>query len=500
MRTLLAAVLCLVSVALFAQPSLILVNGKVFDNPNAQAIAITGNTITAVGTNDAIRALAKPETRVIDVEHRLVIPGINDAHTHPGMATAAFQINPDLDATWAQVGAAIAGATDETPADLWIMVTVGPPIINDATITKDTLDKLAPGRKVFVSAFTGHNAVLSSAALAELKIAIDARDPFGGSYGRDANGKLNGRVSEYAHYDVDRRFADLATIDELASNIAAFADESIRYGITSVQAMPPASEERFERALAASRVPLRVRMISFPLGDPRRANLAGRSAVKFILDGTPIERGAALRTARYADGTKGRENFADLAPLIKLAVDNRQQLLVHTAGDKTAESVLKAVATTNLSRVRLEHADGLQSDLWPLAKRTGAIAVVNPTHFPFRGTYPAGQYMPAGSLLKAGIPLAIGSDGPMNPFLNIMLAAARPDQPDESLSREDALRAYTSGSAFAENMETKKGKIAPGMLADLAVLSQNILEVPMEILPETHSVLTIIDGKVVYQE
>ena len=97
--------------------------------------------------------------------------------------------------------------------------------------------------------------------------------------------------------------------------------------------------------------------------------------------------------------------------------------------------------------------------------------------------------MLAASIRKARIPLAIGSDGPINPYLNIMFAAARPDQPDEALSREDALRAYTSGSAFAENMETKKGKIAPGMLADLAVLSQNILEVPVEALPETRSVL-----------
>jgi len=416
------------------------------------------------------------------------------------MATAAYQIDNGLDATWEQVGAAIAGAADETPAELWIYVTAGPAIVNDSTITKDTLDKLAPGRKVFINAFTGHNAVLSSAALAALNIPADAKDPMGGAYGRDANGKLNGRLFEYAHYDVDRRFADLASIEELASHIAAFSEEAIRYGITSVQAMTAPSEERFEKAMAAARVPLRVRMISFPLGDLRSPKLAGRGAVKFILDGTPIERGAALRTARYPDDTHGRENFADLAPLIKLAVDNQQQLLVHAAGDKTAESVLKAVATTSLSRVRLEHADGLQRDLWPLTKRTGAIAVVNPTHFPFRGTYPRGEYMLAASLLKAGIPLAIGSDGPMNPYLNIMLAAARPDQPDESISREDALRAYTSGSAFAENMETKKGKIALGMLADIAVLSQNILEIPMETLPETRSVLTIIDGKVVYEE
>lgn len=502
MRTLLALVLCLVSVALFAQPTLVLVNGKVFtgDATTAQAIAITGNTITAVGTNDAIRALAKPETRVIDVAGRMVIPGINDAHTHPGLHTPSFVANSDINTAWPQIAAAISAAVDETPADLWITATVGPKILDDAAITKQTLDKLAPNRKVFIGAFTGHGAVLSSAGLAALGIANTATNPPGGTFGRDAQGNLNGRADEYAHYLVDRRFADLATDEELVTGIRAFADEAARLGITSIQAMPVPSDARFLKALRDAAVPLRVRFMSFPLEVPTRPLLQSGGALKFILDGTPIERGAALRTAEYAGGTKGRENFRDLAPFVKLAVDNNQQLLFHAAGDRTVQSALKAFEGTTLKRPRIEHGDGLQRDLFPLAVKTGAVVVVNPNHFPFRNFYPAGEYMLAASIQKAKIPLAIGSDGPINPYLNIMFAAARPDQPNEALSREDALRAYTSGSAFAENMETKKGKIAPGMLADLAVLSQNILEVPMEALPDTRSVLTIIDGKVVHQE
>jgi predicted amidohydrolase YtcJ len=226
----------------------------------------------------------------------------------------------------------------------------------------------------------------------------------------------------------------------------------------------------------------------------------GGGAIKWILDGTPIEGGAALRTAKYKDGSQGRENFKDIAPLVQLAVDNKLQLLVHTAGDKAVATALNAFAKASLTRPRLEHGDGLQPDLFPLAKQTGAIVVLNPTHFAFSDSYPRGDYMLAGSIAKAGIPIAIGSDGELNPYLNILMASSRRDRPSEALSRMDALRAYTSGSAFAELAETKKGKIAPGMLADVAILSQNILDAPAQSLPETQSVLTIIDGKVVYEQ
>ena len=500
MRTLLAAVLCLVSLPLLAQPSLILTNGKIFDNPNAQAIAITGNTITAVGSAADIGALATPETRVIDVKGGLVIPGFNDAHTHPGTYTQAFVANENIEATWAQVAAAIAAATDETPAELWITAIAGPAIITDANITSQTLDKLAPDRKVLIGSFTGHGAILSSAALQALGIANDAKDPMGGAFGRDAQGNLNGRVTEYAHYLVDRRFADLASDEEIVAGIRAFSEEATRYGITSVQAMPTPNEARFAKLLRASGVPLRVRHIAFPL-DGTSAVVENGGAVKFILDGTPIERGAALRTTQYPDKTRGSENFTDLAPFVKLAAGKNAQLLFHTAGDKTIASALRAFENSTLKRPRLEHGDGLQPDLFPLAQKTGAVVVINPAHFPFRGAYPAaGKYMLAKSIAAAKIPLAIGSDGPLNPGLNLMFATARPDTPAESLTRAEAVGAYTSGSAYAEFMETKKGKIAPGMLADLAVLSQDILEVPAEALPGTRSVLTIIDGKVVHEE
>jgi hypothetical protein len=103
------------------------------------------------------------------------------------------------------------------------------------------------------------------------------------------------------------------------------------------------------------------------------------------------------------------------------------------------------------------------------------------------------------STVAAGIPVAIGSDGPLNPFLNLMFAAVAAANPAEALTREQAVTAYTRGSAYAERRENEKGTLAPGMLADLAVLSQDIFKIPVEALPRTTSVLTIVGGKVVHE-
>jgi predicted amidohydrolase YtcJ len=222
-------------------------------------------------------------------------------------------------------------------------------------------------------------------------------------------------------------------------------------------------------------------------------------AVKWILDGTPLERNAALRNEPYAAGGKGRLNFKDFAPMVRAAAASKRQLLVHAVGDLAAETALKAFAQSpTLVRPRIEHGDGVQRDLFPLVKSTGTVIVQNPSHFEARPFFPRGDYQLLKSFLTAGIPIALGSDGPTNPYLNILLATERQNNPGEALTREEAVRAYTSGSAFAEMKEREKGTIAKGMLADLAVLSQNIFEVPPPALPDTQSVLTIVGGKVVY--
>ena len=155
--------------------------------------------------------------------------------------------------------------------------------------------------------------------------------------------------------------------------------------------------------------------------------------------------------------------------------------------------------------VRIEHGDGLTPDLIPRARELGVVVVQNPTHLASPesisktfGADRAAELQPLHSLLDAGIPLALGSDGPTNPYLNIMLAANDPGRSKEALTREQAVIAYTQGSAYAEFTEKDKGTLEPGKLADLAVLSQDIFHFQLNELPKTESVLTLVGGKVVY--
>ena len=149
-------------------------------------------------------------------------------------------------------------------------------------------------------------------------------------------------------------------------------------------------------------------------------------------------------------------------------------------------------------RVRIEHGDGLFPDLIPRAKALGVVVVQNPTHFAVVGEDVLKIGQPVRTLLATGIPVALGSDGPLNPFLNIMLAVTHPHQHSEGITREQAVIAYTRTSAYAEFAEKDKGTLVPGKLADLTVLSQDIFVVPLPSLPQTKSLLTLVGGQVAY--
>jgi predicted amidohydrolase YtcJ len=273
-------------------------------------------------------------------------------------------------------------------------------------------------------------------------------------------------------------------------------------------------------------LPVRLRLIKFPLEDPatwqppantdpaQPASALSVWGTKWIIDGTPIERLAFL-TQDYADRPKwrGQSNFKDapVRSMLLKALESRAQVLLHTAGDAAIGQVFSGMTAAGSPlrwqsrRLRLEHGDLLTGDLIARARSLGVIVVQNPSHLAIAelktrfGAERMTTAQPLKSLLAAGIPLAIGSDGPLSPGLNIMLATTHPNNPAEALSREEAVRAYTYGSAYAEFAEQEKGTIAPKMLADLAILSQDIFTAPPESLADTTAVITIAGGKVVHE-
>ncbi len=505
-------------------PDLIIHHAKVFTadpaHRSAEAVAIRGNRIVAVGTDAEVTALAGDRTKRVDAGGRVVVPGFNDAHTHQGPRPEGFSLSLEDDPTWALTSAGIVNATEESSSDPWIYGTIGPKLLADPAVTAKALDKVSGNRKVILDSWTGHGQIFSSAAMSALHIRDNATDPPGGWYERDASQHLTGKMFEYAGWNAERRLADSVSDDEAIEALKSYSDQALAFGITSIQNMSTMSLARFEKVERHGPAPIRIRMIRFPMTENGRVTegrdlaptdrerpLSIISGTKWILDGTPVEQGAALRKPYPGGGTNsGKLDFPpdEIKVIAKEAFDSKEQTLLHVAGDRTAAAVLDAMRAAGPAeewrkkRLRIEHGDGLQPDLIPAAKDLGVVVVINPTHVVARSTFPAGAYMPVKSLIKAGIPIAIGSDGPMNPGLNIMLATTAPGNTAEAITREEAVDAYTRGAAFAEMMESDKGTIAVGKLADLAVLSQDIFHVPADALPATTSLLTVVDGKIAY--
>jgi len=517
-------------------PDLILTGGRIFTadagRPWAEALAIRGSRIVAVGTTDSLRRLAGPRTRMWDVGGRTVIPGLNDAHAHPGPELRGTMLAAATgDGSLLEVARSLAAAARRRPRGTWLFATVGDRVLDDPRANRFLLDSIVPDDPVVLESWSGHAAILNSATLGALGIGHDTPDPLGGHYGRvpgSGGGVLDGRMTEYAWWSARRRLASSVPDSASRADFRRYAEAAARFGITTVQDMNTAlTTARAVALLRAADVPIRWRVIRFPMTRPEGRDLAdtrtaaadhgGRldvSGTKYILDGTPVERGAAMRRP-YADrqGWRGELDFPPetLQAIIREALVSRDQLMVHAVGDRAITVLLRTLAaaapesTWRALRPRIEHGDFLAPELLPLARRLGVVVVQNPAHFSIpelmhRRFTPdvAGAAQPLRSLLAAGLPIALGSDGPMNPYLNIMFAVTHPMNPAEALSREQAVLAYTRGSAYAELAERETGTLAPGMLADLAILSQDIFTVPLGELPKTESVLTLVGGKAVY--
>ncbi len=513
---------------------LVLTGGKIFTSdfrrPYVQAIAIRGDRVAAIGTAAEIRRLVGDSTRVIDLEGRTAIPGINDAHVHAGPPRPGETVPLDeQDPTLRKVLDAIRDVARKTPDGTWLRATVGPRAFLDEDAGRAALDRVAPTHPVAAAMWTGHGVLLNSAAFDALGVSDSTSDPAGGWFERDSAGRPTGRVFGYAQWMLDTLFVPAPDDSVAAAPYMALQQEALRYGITTIQLMAwGGSAEEVASRIASSEPAIRWRVIRFPLSTARgwaapaasgrriRSPLVRVMGEKWVLDGTPVERNALLR-ADYADreGWRGRAYATpdEIAALVARAFRAREQMLLHATGDSTIALVLAAMTADGdrfeqwkAKRLRLEHADGFSPDMLQVAKKLGVVVVQNPSHLSLpevmrrripRHVLPT--FQPLKTLARQGVPLAFGSDGPLNPYLNIMFAITHPTNPSEALTREQAVVAYTRGSAFAEGLDERKGTLMPGMVADLAVLSQDIFKVKPDELPKTESILTIVGGQVVYQ-
>ena len=530
------ALSCIAAEAQQGAPDLVLLNGKIFTSdardPYVQALAIRGERITATGDSAKIQALAGPDTKQIDLGGRTVIPGINDAHNHLEIVPP-HHIDLELtspDPAWPEMKAALAAAVLKAPKGTFIFGEMAWKIFRDPSVNRDTLDQIAPNNPVILETLTNHAWIMNSAALARTGIREDQPDPDGGRYERSPGGRLSGVIREYAVFDVERTFADQTSEADALAELRKTLSAAVKWGITTIQdmsnSMPP---ERCVALLERMPTPIRVRIMRMPGTTPAGRNInEGRpvphtsnalitvSGTKWMLDGVPLEGTFAPRndpaTLNYFV-LHEQLTFpeTELAAMLRESLQDHDQLVLHVSAYPAAAMMMNAMQSAGGTqiwanqRVRFEHGDGLTPDLIPQVKEMGIVVVQNPTHLAIanlnpdlRGVIEKTQTQPLRSLLAAGIPVALGSDGSTNPYLNIMLASLHPNRPSEAITREQAVIAYTLTSAYAEFAEKDKGSLEPGKLADLAVLSQDIFTVGASDLPKTESLLTMVGGKIVY--
>jgi predicted amidohydrolase YtcJ len=514
---------------------IILFNGKIFTsdehNLYVAALAIKGNKILATGTSESVNRYGGTNTQRIDLQGKTVTPGFNDAHYHLESGFKAREIGfTSMDPSWQSLLDSLKIISRQLKDGEWIQATIGPSIANSPAANRFALDSITTSHPVRLLSFWGHVGIYNTTGLKLMGIAETQPEPKGGRYERMRDGiTLTGKCFEWNAIISDySKLTSFRDDDAFVRYLKGISQAFLHLGITSVQNMcTGGTAADYVKYWKMAGLPFRLRLIRWgyitPNGDmvvpgkdlPRYDDdlpLLSVFGTKWLLDGTPIEGGAAV-TEGYVYNPKhvGYLNFSreNIESFFEEALKRNDQICFHVAGDSTMNTVIDVMEKLKVSwaskRVRIEHGDGLLPARFANAKNLGLIVVQNPSHFDknsislLRGNMSRTGYR-FRSLLDAGIPVAIGSDGPFNPFLNIMLAVTDPPFPDEAMSREQAVIAYTLTSAYAEFQEDKKGTLTAGKLADLAVLSQDIFTVPVQQLPKTRSVLTIVDGKIIFKE
>lgn len=506
----------------FAQEAnTILVNGRIFTSDTSRlyvsALAIKGDKILSIGDDQSIEKLAGPGTKRIDLKGKTVVPGFNDAHDHLGWL---IPIGKSFITPFSVPGLSRQAVIDslfrlvkQARPGQWVFGTIGLTVFNDRTVRRQLLDSIAPANPVMLAIMWGHGLILNTKALQLSHIKDNAPDPLSGWYEREqATGYLTGALYEGAQFPAWQAYA-VSEPANLVKALRQHAQEELAYGITTVQNMSSTLQGvAARRFFKEADLPLKTRLIPMPGATEKGRSLKEWdhptvritpmtyvSGIKYVIDGTSLEQ-TALMTRAYGGrpGWYGRLNYPvdTIKQILREALTGTRQLMLHVVGDSATKTVLRLMKEQaspqiwRTKRVRIEHGVGIITpDSWRDVKDMG-ILIVHTAQY--------GMRSPLRTWLQMGIPVAMGPDDLINPFLNIMFVTAQQTNPAENITREQAVIAYTKGGAYAEFAEGYKGTLMPGKVADLAVLSQDIFTVPVKQLPATRSVMTMINGRIVY--
>jgi len=527
---------------------LIIRNAKVWtvdkDHPTAQAVAVLGDRIVAVGSNADVEAWRGARTRTIDASGKLLLPGFNDSHVHfvdGGLSLDSVQLNDATSAT--EFARRIGEQARKTPKGEW--VTSGdwdetkwtPP----AMPTKELIDPLTPNTPVFLSRYDGHMALANSVTLRLAGITAKTPDPPGGVIVRDAEGNPTGALKDAA-MDYVYKIAPPLSHDRRLRAIKRALAHAASLGVTSVQHMNPDYADIAVYAELLERGELTARIYAAPLitGVDDQVKIGVRHAF-----GGPFLRIGALKA--YADGSLGSSTAYFFEPFsnqpnnhgllsdemhpVSLMRDRMLkadasglQLCTHAIGDRGISTILdlyseivKAHGESD-RRFRIEHAQHMAAKDFDRFAQLHVIASMQPYHAIDDGRWAeerighdrSSRTYAFRTFLNHGVRLAFGTDwnvAPLNPMLGLYAAVTRatldgknPDGwfPQQKLSIAEAVEAYTMGSAYAEFQEKDKGSITPGKLADMVLLSDDVFAIDPVKIREVKILTTWVGGQIVW--
>lgn len=529
--------------------NLIVTNANIYtvdrQHPKAEALAVIGDRIVAVGSKAEIDLWRGPKAQVIDAHGKLLLPGFNDSHVHftdGGAALAEVQLN---DATSAEeFKNRIAAQAAKIAKGAWVLggdwdeTKWKPPQLPTAALIDD-VTRTVP---VYVNRYDGHQGLANSAAMKLAGISAKTADVPGGVIVRDATGTPTGIFKDAAQNLIFKAIPPLSHEQRLAAAKRALG-YAASVGVTSVQHMSAdyADVEVYSELLESGELTTRIYCAPLETGWRDQAKVGLRrawgstylrlGAVKGFADGSIGSRTAALFEP-YSDEPDNRGILSDemhppeaMRERLMKADAAGLQLRVHAIGDRAISMVLDMFAAIEKAhglhdqRMTIEHAQHVAPQDFERFAQLHVIASMQPYH-----AIDDGRWVEARigherartsyawrSFLDHGVTLAFGTDwdvAPLNPMLGLYAAVSRatldgknPEGwiPEQRITLAEAVEAYTMGSAFAEFQEKEKGSITPGKLADLVILSDNIFAIKPDAIRNVKVETTIVGGKTVYQ-
>jgi len=546
----------------FAQPAdLVLRNGKIVTvnttTPVAQAIAVRGDRISALGSDGDARQWIGPQTRVIDLHGMLAIPGFIEGHGH-FTGVGEFRMGLDLREarTWDDIVAQVGRAVKQAKPGEWI---IGrgwhqskwdrePQPNVEGFPLHDSLDKVSPDNPVLLTHASGHAAFVNGKAMQAAGLTRATANPPGGEILKDKAGNPTGLLRERAQglvsrarseWEAKRTPAERAAQERHAIDLAI--DESLSKGITTFEdaGSPFSTVDALKRMADNHELRMRIWMMLRTSNEQLAPNLdryriLGEGgnffsvrAIKRQIDGALGSRGAWLLEP-YSDKPDSSglntDDPADIRKTAELAIQHDFQLCVHAIGDRANretldifEAAFRAHPEKKDLRWRVEHAQHLSAADIPRFGKLGVIASMQGIHCTSDAPYVLLRLGPKRAeegayvwqkLMKSGAVVSNGTDAPVedvSPLACFYASVSRKLKdgtvfyPDQRMSREEALRSYTWNNAYAAFEEKLKGSLEPSKLADITVLSRDILTIPEHEIPATDVVYTIVGGKVAFQ-